>query len=127
MAVQNTYNIGSALRSVNNDSTAIASSGLRLTVGATGLTTVSPISSRGSFVSLESIEASKPGAAAAYFQGGEVPAIGTGATSIGDTAFTAADGKFANTSGANALIMGIWTQACPGAGQVGAVELNVSI
>jgi hypothetical protein len=127
MPVQTTYNIGSALRSVNNGATAIASSGLRLTVGAAGTTTVSAISSRGSFVSLESIEADKPGAAAAYFQGGEVPAIGTGATSIGDTAFTAADGKFANTSGANALIMGIWTQPCPGAGQLGAVELNVSI
>lgn len=122
MAVQTTYNIGSALRSVNNDSTAIASAGLRLVVGATGLTTLAPIGSRGSFVSLESIEASKPGAAAAYFSGGEVPAIGTGSTSIGDTAYTAASGQFANTSGANALIVGIWTQACPGAGQLGSVE-----
>lgn len=127
MAVQTTYNIGSALRSVNNDVTAIASSGLRLVVGSTGLTTLAPIGSRGSFVSLEYIEASKPGAAAAYFQGGEVPAIGTGATSIGDTAYTAASGQFANTSGANALIMGIWTQACPGAGQLGSVELNLSL
>jgi hypothetical protein len=127
MPVQTTYNIGSALRSVNNDSTAIASSGLRLVVGSNNLTTLAPIGQRGSFVSLEYIEASKPGAAAGYFSGGEVPAIGTGATSVGDTAYTAASGQFANTSGANALIMGIWTQACPGAGQLGAVELNISL
>jgi hypothetical protein len=127
MAVQTTYNIGSAIRSVNNDSTAIASSGLRLVVGSTGLTTLAPIGSRGSFISLGYIEASKPGEAAQYFSGGKVPAIGTGATSEGDTAYTAASGQFANTSGANALIMGIWRQACPGAGQLGEVELNVSL
>jgi hypothetical protein len=127
MATQTTYNIGSALRSVNCDTTAIASSGLRLVVGSTGLVSLAPIGQRGVFISLESIEASKPGAAAAYFSGGQVPAIGTGATNIGDTAYSAASGQFANTSGANALIVGEWVQACPGAGQLGAVELLASL
>lgn len=124
MAVQTTYNIGSALRSVNNDSTAIASAGLRLILGSTGLVTLAGLTVRGQYVSLESIEASKPGAAAAVQGGGTVPAIGAGSASIGDTAYSAANGQFSATSGANALIMGVWTQACPGAGQLGAVELE---
>ena len=127
MAVQTTYNIGSAIRSVNNDSTAIASAGLRLALGSTDLVSLAAIGVRGSFVSLGYIEASKPGEAYATQGGGSIPAIGTGATSIGDTAYTAASGQFANTSGANALIIGIWTQACPGAGQLGTVETQHSL
>lgn len=127
MAVQTTYNIGSALRSVNNDATAIASAGLRLVVGSTGLTTLAPINQRGAFVSLEYIEASKPGAAAMSQGGGEVPAIYAGSSSVGDTAYSAANGQFSSTSGANALIMGVCTQASPGAGQLGSVELRDSL
>lgn len=127
MAVQTTYNIGNALRSVNNDSTAIASAGLRLVVGSTGLTTLAPINQRGTFVSIGYIEASKPGEATPSESGGKVPAIGAGTSVIGDTAFSAANGQFSSTSGANALIMGQWVQACPGAGQLGEVELRQSL
>ncbi len=124
MPVQTTYNIGSAIRSVNCDVTAINSAGLRLAVASTGLVSLAGIEKRGEFVSLGYIEASRPGEAGMMQAGGKVPAIGTGATSVGDTAYTAANGQFAGTSGANAVICGKWMQACPGAGQLGEVELE---
>ncbi len=127
MPVQTTYNIGDAIRSVNCDVTAIASAGLRLVIGSTGLATLAGATVRGTFVSLGYIEASKPGEATPSESGGKVPAIGAGTSNIGDTAYTAANGQFSATSGANALIMGEWVQACPGAGQLGEVELRQSL
>lgn len=120
MAEMTTY-VGIEPRSVNITGTAV-SKGYRLTRGSNGLLAVAAASLRGEYVSLVDIAASESGQAASLSGGGKVPALAVEACAVGDSAYSAAGGKFSKTAGGN-VVLGRWTQAANVANVLGEVEL----
>jgi hypothetical protein len=103
---------------------AALSRGVRCTINSSGTYDVQDASAVGDMVTLGSIEAGKPGPAAAMAGGGKVPALCANVTiAVGDPAYTAANGLFTNVS-TNATFVGHFTQ--PGSNAVlSEVELGV--
>ena len=120
MAELATY-VGIEPRTINCGATPIAR-GLRVIVGTDGKVTLAGAAARGEFVTLTDIEANLTGAAASMTGGGKVPAVASAAVAVGDPAFAAANGQFAN---AGTVAIGKWILAASGAGVLGEVELGM--
>lgn len=97
--------------------------GVRVSRDTSNLVTVQDITARGDFVTLTSGEATYTCEGASMQSAGHVPALASEATAIGDTAYSAASGKFSKTSGGGAVLCGTWIQAASGDGVLGMVEL----
>src|SRR6516162_6014504 len=108
MAEMATY-IGVIPRTVTANAAAVR--GTRLTLNSSGTCDAAAITDVGDYIALQAIEAAKTGAAASIHGGGKVPAVASGAVAVGDPAYTAASGKFSNTSGSSAVLVGKWALA----------------
>ena len=97
--------------------------GLRVTMNANGTLDIADNTVKGDYVSLQDIEAGKPGVVVSIYGGGKVPAVASEATFVGDLAYTATPGRFSKTTASNVLL-GRWIAAASGAGVLGEVELE---
>ena len=146
MAEMATY-VGVAKRTAVPDPSAVAAGGGKLARG-TRVSILTPptaglaptvvqtpgVTAVGDYVCLADLEIAyigtplanvgKPGPVASMHGGGKVPAVGAVATASGDSAYTAANGQFTNVA-TGATLVGTWVSPCPGAGQLGEVELGV--
>jgi hypothetical protein len=120
MAEMATY-IGIEPRTINAN--AALARGIRVTLNSSGTCDASGITDAGDYVTLQAIEAAKPGAAASMRGGGKVPAVASEAVAVGDPAYTAASGKFSKTSGSSAVLVGKWALAASGVDVLGEIEL----
>lgn len=97
--------------------------GVRVARASTGLVAVADATVRGDYVTITAAAASEPCEVASMQGGGKVPALASEAVAIGDSAYSAASGKFSKTS-TNAVLCGKWTLAASGDGVLGEVELE---
>lgn len=110
-----------APRTINLTAAAV-SRGVRVALNGSGLCAAAAVGVRGDFVTAQAGAASES-IAAFGTQSGRVPALASEAVAVGDTAYSAASGKFSKTS-TNAVLMGVWTLAASGDGVLGEVELQ---
>ena len=120
MALQATY-IGATPRTITATNVAQAR-GVRVALDSSGTTAIADATVRGDFVTLQAIPASGSGVAASMSDGAKVPALASEAVTVGDLAYSAADGKFSKTS-TNAVLVGRWSLATSGNAVLGEVEL----
>lgn len=120
MALQATY-CGITPRTAIPTAVALAL-GVRVTKDASGLVAIAAASVRGDFTTLQSADASQPCNVASMQAGGQVPALASESATAGDTAYSAASGKYSVTS-TNAVICGRWVTTTA-SGAVGVVELE---
>src|SRR5215475_4896 len=111
MAEMATY-AGIQPRSINLN--AAVTRGLRVSINSSGTYDVQDATAVGDFVLLEDGEASKPALAANVAGGGKVPALAVVQVAVGDSAYSAAGGKFTNVS-TSATYMGKFIDATGGA------------
>jgi hypothetical protein len=97
--------------------------GLRCFVNASGTLDIQDNTARGDYVTIQDIEAAKPGEVASGWGGGKVPAVASEATLPGDAAYTATLGRFSKSTTSNVLV-GRWILGASGAGVLGEVELE---
>lgn len=119
MPTQATY-IGVTPRSVKVGGVAVGRA-LRVTRTA-GVVALSPIGTRGDFITLEDGEANQPVMVSSIQKGGKLPVVASEAAAVDDPAYSAANGQVSKTA-AGAIYMGKWTAAASGAGVIGEIEL----
>lgn len=95
--------------------------GVRVTLDASGLATVTAIGTRGDYITAQDIPAGEYGMAFSLSGGGKVPAVASETTVAGDPAYSAASGQTSKTS-AGAVVMGRWVTGAT-VGVLGEVEL----
>lgn len=101
--------------------TAVAQArGVRVALNSSGLTAVADATVRGDFCTSQAIAASGVGAAFSLQAGQIIPALASEAVAVGDSAYSAASGKFSKTS-TNAVLIGKWVLAASGDGVLGEV------
>lgn len=97
--------------------------GLRVALDSSGTISAAAIGVRGDYVTMQDgvanqvIEVTPAGTPA------KVPAVASEAVAVGDTAYSAAAGKFSKTS-TSAVLMGKWVMAASGDGVLGEVQLE---
>lgn len=98
--------------------------GIRITLDSTGAGAASAISERGDFVCDQAIALSERGIGYSMSGGGVVAAVASEATVVGNPAYSAANGKWSQSSGGGAVLCGKWVQAASGDGVLGMVLLE---
>src|SRR6266446_4898129 len=115
-------NIGVVPRTITAGAAAIAR-GLRTVLNASGTHDLAGATVRGDFVSAVDMGIGEVAIAYPTAGGGLVPAVASVAVSVGDSAYSAANGRFTNVS-TGAAYLGKWMLAASGAGVLGEVELE---
>jgi hypothetical protein len=97
--------------------------GTRVALNASGLVAAAAITVRGDYVADVSAAASEPFAGVSLQQGAKVAVLVNEAVSVADPCYSAASGLCSKTSGASAVLLGIYTQAAA-SGTLAVVQLE---